>query len=146
MSKINSQNKICPLNGSHGKKVQIITLKSLLKPLALETLNPDTTYFFCDTADCPAVYFSEEGQVFTVDQVKVLISQKHQSTNVPICYCFDWSLQRIQVEVEQTGYSHAVESITEHIKARRCACEVNNPQGSCCLKNVKQAVQKLITT
>ena len=35
----------------------------------------------------------------TVNQVKVLIFQKHQSTNIPICYCFDWSLQRIQVEI-----------------------------------------------
>jgi hypothetical protein len=132
---------MCPLNGSHGKNVQIITLKSLLNPLALETLNPNTTYFFCDATDCPVVYFSGEGQIFTVDQVKVPVFQKHQSANIPICYCFNWSLQRIQAEIEKTGSSRAIESITEHIKARRCGCEVNNPQGSCCLKNIKQVLQ-----
>jgi len=40
------------------------TLKSLLTPKALETLNAKSNYFFCDSIDCPVVYFNDQGQTF----------------------------------------------------------------------------------
>lgn len=30
-----------------------------------------------------------------------------------------------------------------HIKADRCGCEVNNPQGSCCLGNVSAFIKQV---
>lgn len=130
-----SQN--CPMNGAKGRRVQTTTLKSLLKGAALETLNPDAAYFFCATPDCPVVYFNEQCQSFIIDQVKVPIFQKQQGLQVPICYCFDWTRARICQEIKQTGNSHAETSIRTHIQAGRCGCEVNNPQGICCLANVR---------
>jgi hypothetical protein len=132
------KNPICPSNGSTGKPIQTITLKSLLIPSALENLNANTAYYFCAAPDCPIVYFNEEGQIFSTEQVKVPVFQKDRGLNVPVCYCFGWSRSRIQQEIIKTGKSSAETNIRSHIQAKRCGCEVNNPQGSCCLGNVRQ--------
>ena len=134
----------CPVNGEKGKPVQLITLKSLLKPSALETLNPHTDYFFCGTPDCQVVYFNSEGQGFTTDQIKVPVFQKYEGENVPVCYCFGWTRKRIQQEITQTRHSSVEDSIRKQVKARRCGCEVNNPQGSCCLANVCSYSQQIL--
>lgn len=48
--------------------------------------------------------------------------------------------RRIRSEISQSGTSSAISSIKTHIKAKRCGCEVNNPQGDCCLGNVRLVV------
>jgi hypothetical protein len=137
----NSLKANCPVNGNKGKRVPTITLKSLLKPRALETLNPEFNYFFCDSMDCSVVYFNQQGQIFLTDEVKVPVYQKDRGEQVPVCYCFNWTRDRILQEIQQTNHSTAESSIRTHIKAGRCGCEVNNPQGSCCLANVRQEVK-----
>ncbi|ELS02920.1 BFD-like (2Fe-2S) protein [Xenococcus sp. PCC 7305] len=138
-----SWDKTCPIDGTKGKRVQTITLKSLLIPSALETLNSDTNYYFCTATDCPVVYFNEEGQIFSTKQGKELVFQKDKGLDVPVCYCFGWSRDRIQREIIQTSKSSAEANIRSHIKAGRCGCEVNNPQGSCCLGNIRAIVRQL---
>lgn len=133
--------RICPSNGSKGKPVSIITLKSLLKPEALEKLEPEQSYSFCRHSECPTVYFSNSGQTFITTDLKVPVFQKNSNREVPVCYCFNWTRQRIQREIEHQRESQVIASITTHIQAKRCGCEVNNPQGSCCLGNVKRVVE-----
>nr|WP_272942629.1 hypothetical protein [Alicyclobacillus hesperidum] len=36
-----------------------------------------------------------------------------------------------------------VQYVTEQVQADRCGCEVNNPQGSCCLGNVTTFVRSI---
>ncbi|TVQ41896.1 MAG: (2Fe-2S)-binding protein [Gloeocapsa sp. DLM2.Bin57] len=139
----NFADSCCPINGEKGKLVQLITLKSLLQPSALEQVNPNTEYFFCLTPDCQVVYFNGKGQTFSIDQIKVPVFQKEQRFDVPVCYCFGWTRERIESEINQTGQTSAEISIRNHIKAKRCGCEVNNPQGSCCLANVRQVTKSL---
>lgn len=136
--------RICPQDGTKGKPVQLITLKSLLVPVALEQLNPATTYWFCPSPNCLVVYFSEQGQTFTTADLKVPVFQKNVDENVFACYCFGWSRQRIREELKQSGESNAVDMIMTHVKAKRCGCEVNNPQGSCCLENVRSVVKQTV--
>ncbi|OKH20932.1 putative iron-sulfur cluster-binding metallochaperone [Chroogloeocystis siderophila] len=140
---VRSHQRICPNDGTKGKPVELITLKSLLIGAALEKLDPQSTYTFCPSSNCSVVYFSNTGQTFTTVELKVPVFQKDSNEQIPSCYCFDWSRQRIREEIEQTGTSTAVASITAHIKAKRCGCEVNNPQGVCCLANVQQTVQQI---
>ncbi|MGQ9873055.1 putative iron-sulfur cluster-binding metallochaperone [Leptodesmis sp.] len=130
----------CPHDRSQGKPVKVLILKSLLVPQSLERLNPQVDYQFCSSANCPVVYFSAAGDVFTTDDLKVPVFQKDPGQEVPVCYCFGWTRQRIQQDLEQQGQTSAIAAITAHIKAGRCGCEVNNPQGSCCLKNVRDYV------
>jgi hypothetical protein len=73
----------CPHNHRQGKLVKLITLKSLLLPTALEQLNPQTSYRFCESSSCPVVYFSAEGQTFTTEDIKVPVFQKNEGDNVP---------------------------------------------------------------
>lgn len=138
-----SRQRICPNNGTKGNPVELVTLKSLLIGAALEKLDPQSTYTFCPSSDCSVVYFSNTGQTFTTVDLNVPVFQKNFDEQIPACYCFDWSRQRIREEIEQTGTSTVVASITTHIKAKRCGCEVNNPQGACCLANVRDTVQQI---
>lgn len=130
----------CPQDQSQGKPVNLITLKSLLIPQALERLNAQASYRFCRSADCPIVYFSTAGDTFTTDDLKVPVFQKNPGQGVPVCYCFGWTRQRIQQNLEQQEQTSAIAAITAHIQTGRCGCEVNNPQGSCCLKNVRDYI------
>ncbi|MCF2969965.1 (2Fe-2S)-binding protein [Synechococcus sp. Nb3U1] len=136
--------RLCPQDGTKGKPVQLITLKSLLVPVALEQLNPATAYGFCPSPNCPVVYFSEQGQTFTTADLKVSVFQKNENDDAFVCYCFGWSRQRIREELNQLGESNSVDIIITHIKAKRCGCQVNNPQGSCCLENVRSVVKQTV--
>ena len=60
-----------------------------------------------------------------------------------ICYCFGENEADISAEVEQTGRYNAVERVRVHIASGRCACDVRNPKGACCLGDVTQAVKRI---
>jgi len=47
----------------------------------------------------------------------------------------------IRGELAATGKSTVIDRIAAEMKADFCACEIRNPQGSCCLGNVKAAVK-----
>ncbi len=46
-------------------------------------------------------------------------------------------------QIERTGTSEAVARVRAHIKAQRCACEVRNPRGACCLGDVIDATKRV---
>jgi hypothetical protein len=124
---------LCPACHQKGKRVQLITLKALLTPSALPNLNPALSYAFCSNPTCSVVYFSD-GQTFNSDQVKVPVFQKDGGRDVPVCYCFRWTRERIEQAILES--QNPVQHISKQVQADRCGCEVNNPQGSCCLGNV----------
>ncbi|QDQ02447.1 (2Fe-2S)-binding protein [Lysinibacillus fusiformis] len=133
----------CPLCKTKAKNVKLITLKSLLKPSALETLNAESTHYFCSTKDCDVVYFDTINKKYLISDIKVSVHQKDDSTTIPICYCFDWTKEKIGKYVKQELVPKPIEQIRENIKENRCGCEVNNPQGSCCLGNVTKYIKSL---
>jgi hypothetical protein len=106
----------------------------------------DVPYLFCRTAECPVVYFSADGsQSFIKEQIRVPVYQKEpHNESVLVCYCFYHSPAILRAEFLRTGASRAKEEIAEGIRAGQCACELRNPQGSCCLGNV-QAILEQIT-
>lgn len=131
----------CPTNQQIGKVVDSITLKSLLA-LPLDVLRP-TEYRFCRTPDCPTVYYSADGsQVFQEKDLREKVYQKHQQDVASfICYCFQHTVGSIRAEIKQTGTSTVAEQINSGIHAGLCACDIRNPQGSCCLGNVRQVIR-----
>lgn len=132
----------CPSCGKEGKNMNLITLKSLLKASALETLEPDNSYLFCSTSVCTTVYFSvSHSQTFAQSDLKLSVYQKDPGMDVPVCYCFDWTRERL-IQAVRTVQQPA-NQIKAHVRAGRCGCEVNNPQGACCLGNVSTFVQEL---
>nr|WP_249413964.1 hypothetical protein [Alteribacter keqinensis] len=75
----------CPSCGNKGKKVKIITVKAMLKPASLGTLNAGSAHLFCPAKDCQAVYFDEIEKTYGKTDVKVPVYQKEASSDTPVC-------------------------------------------------------------
>jgi bacterioferritin-associated ferredoxin len=131
---------LCPECKEKGRSIEIITLRALLIPTALETIDPQSAYGFCPNHSCNVVYFSDH-QKFQKEDVKVPVFQKDDGIDVPVCYCFGWTRQQIKHAVQQK--IQPSKHISEQVQANHCGCEVNNPQGSCCLGNVTSYVHSL---
>lgn len=133
----------CPACGQKGKNVDSLTLKAMLAVSLLAVR--DVSYLFCRTAECPVVYFSADGsQSFTKEQIRVPVYQKEPNDeSVLVCYCFYHSPATIRAEFLRIGASRAKEEIDQGIKAGQCACELRNPQGSCCLGNVQTIMERI---
>lgn len=132
----------CPHCRSKGSAVDLLTAKALLTEMALRRLAPISLYF-CEQPACSVVYFTTDGQVYTGTDVRVRVWQKEPAGGRKICYCFDENEQSIVREFAQTGRCGAIQRVREHIAAGRCACEVRNPRGTCCLGDLMKAVARI---
>jgi len=117
-----------------GRVVDRITVKAMLVPRALMVLGA-AEYRFCATAACPVVYFGT-GASFTREDVAVPVFQKESLVDRTVCYCFAITERGLREEMAAAARPTAAERITTLVKEGRCACEVRNPQGSCCLGNI----------
>lgn len=93
------------------------------------------------------VYFNDtHSAVVKKEDLEIPVWQKEgaENFNVPICYCFGHSEASIRGEIAEKGSSNAFKNIKAHVQAGRCACEIKNPQGSCCLENVSQVVRRIL--
>lgn len=133
---------ICPRCGQKGRKVHSVTPRSLLVDGARARLGDDDEVRFCRNGDCSVVYFGDGIEPFSTDDVGVLVFQKSSDPGRLVCYCFDHTVEAIETEVQQTGTSAVPDSITAKCKEGLDRCEETNPQGSCCLGNVRQVVKQ----
>jgi len=138
---IRSQCRVC---GRKGKPVGRRTLEHLLVESAVAQL-ADGSYFFCATPGCSVVYFSNEADsYFHKTDVKVRVGLKETEDPVPLCYCFGITEKMVREEIMATGQTSVPRYIREQIKAGRCACEIKNPSGRCCLGLVLEAVRRAL--
>lgn len=63
--------------------------------------------------------------------------------SVLVCYCLDISMADLRRDMDARGDTSIPERIAVEIRAGRCACEVKNPEGSCCLGRVWSAVRRI---
>ncbi|MBS1867800.1 MAG: (2Fe-2S)-binding protein [Acidobacteria bacterium] len=131
----------CPANGALSKKVDTLTVKSLVRQLPLGM--PNTQYYFCEARDCDVVYFGLDSRapIFRRANLLVRVGAKATKDPIPICYCFGFSRNDIEGEIAETGRSTVAERISAEVKAGNCACELKNPSGRCCLGGVTQVVK-----
>jgi hypothetical protein len=134
---------VCPLSGGKGKPVDRQTVKALLAEHALRRVST-SEHRFCPDPDCDVVYFDGRGNQYTKADVRVPVWQKEPSGARMVCYCFDENEADIRSEIEQFGQSDAVGRVRRHIEAGRCACEIRNPRGACCLGDVTAAVKRAV--
>jgi hypothetical protein len=131
----------CRACGQRGKSVPRVTLQSLLLVDLRELLASD--YRFCSTTDCPIAYFATDGsQEFRVAQVRVPIWQKSPAPTTLVCYCFKFTSAMLDADTQGADGSMIIAQIQAGIKDGLCACEITNPQGSCCLGNVHKEVAR----
>jgi len=134
----------CPDCGRPGRLVDSITVKAMLRPEALMRLSAPE-HHFCATPECSVVYFGiDEG--FGREEIVVPVFQKEPAGDRPVCYCFGIGERDLRQELLESGRSTASDRITALVAADRCACEVKNPQGSCCLGNVAEATKSARAT
>jgi hypothetical protein len=122
--------------------VDPITVKALLRPEALARLSAPA-HRLCPTPSCPVVYFGE-GEAFDREEVAVPVFHKEPAGDRTVCYCFAISEADLRREIAETGRSTAAQRITAHVKAGRCACEIRNPEGRCCLGHIVEATRALL--
>jgi hypothetical protein len=131
----------CPSCGAQGRPVQPITPRSLLREAALARLDPEEAIFFCRSATCEVVYFSAGGTRFDTGEVRVTVFQKSEDPERLVCYCFEHSVAAIEAEVRRSGTSTVPDTIAEKCRQGLDRCEEKNPQGTCCLGNVRAVIQ-----
>jgi hypothetical protein len=120
-------------------------VKALLTEEALAQFEP-TEYRFCGDPGCVVVYFGDNGSHFGTGDLRgpgLAQGCVGQSSSVLL---LRRSEATISTELERTGRSFAIERIRTHITAGRCACEVRNPRGTCCLRDIMAAVKRLEST
>ncbi len=138
-----AQTALCPACESKGKKVKRITLESLLTPDAALRIG-EGQYRFCDSLDCDTVYFGDSGSTFSRSDLTVRVGVKEQTSPRHVCYCFDHTIEEIDMEVQETGQSTVLEDIKTRMKTA-CWCETMSPQGACCLGTVGKYVKQAMT-
>lgn len=131
----------CSGCGGVGRPVSTTTLKHMVKPEILSLVDKPG-FLFCPAAKCDVVYFHPDGDRLRKEDVRVRVGLKETEDPVPICYCFGFTEEMVRSEVERTGACTIPGRISAEVKARHCACEVRNPQGSCCLGNVAVMVNR----
>lgn len=139
----NTTSSFCPLCGQKGKRVEGQTVKALLT-ISLRELR-EVTYLFCPSLDCAAVYFADDGeQVFTTADIRETVYQKApELENTFVCYCFRHTVGEISQATNEAQLA-LLEDINVGIRSEQCACDLRNPQGSCCLGNVRSLIKRSI--
>ena len=128
----------CPSCGRQGRPVSRATVGALAR-LGVEARRlAAKQYRFCETGTCPVVFFSAEGAVIERDGVRVAVYQKDDGPDVPLCYCFGYTRARLVQERDA-----AVAFVSTEVKELRCACDVKNPSGRCCLGDLRRFVRAL---
>lgn len=131
----------CPVCNTRGKSVDTQTVKAMLEVTLSRLTSP--AYRFCPTQSCQVVYFGDGGDVYTEDDLRQRVHQKHpEAADVFVCYCFRHTPGGIRQELLLRGTSTVVAQVNAGIQAGQCACEIRNPQGSCCLGNVTATVKR----
>lgn len=132
----------CPISHANGMPVDLQTVKAALTTQALGRLHL-VTYRFCPDAACDVVYFDERGDCFRRADLRIAVWQKEPAGHRTICYCFGENEDEIRCELRRLGRSDAVARVRQHIQAGRCACDVRNPRGVCCLGELTMAVRNV---
>ena len=139
-STIDNDAEQCPRCGETGKIVSLATVGAMAKAQVEAAKLSRTTYRLCRNLECSVVYFADWIAIDKTE-LRVPVNFKEKNYEGPVCYCFNHTVASIRAEILAKGRSTAQAMITKEIKAGRCACEVKNPAGSCCLGDVTRAIQ-----
>ena len=132
----------CPICHEKAKGVLGKTVAHLVKEESKSKLDNFDGFYYCKTPTCKTVYF-REGTVLTQEDMSVVVGLKEGATPATVCYCFDWTKEKIKVELEATGKSSALEDIKAKMENPGCSCEVLNPSGGCCLGDVGKVIKEM---
>ncbi len=127
----------CPATGDAGTTVGWRTVAALLAG----SLPERQEFRLCRDPLCDIVYFGSRGAQIRVADLHVTPGFKRGGDLV--CYCWGVGRSQLQQEVRGAGTSSTLDRIAALVKGGACACEVRNPAGKCCLRELRQVVSEL---
>jgi len=131
----------CARCNTRGRSVSLITLRAQVA----RAKDDSGSFFFCATSTCPVVYFDETHRIeYVIDDLPQAVFQKSTNPSRLVCYCFEHSVESLLAEVQAVGESTAATSIGAQCRAGFDRCEEKNPQGRCCLGNVRAVVKPVL--
>ena len=133
---------ICPVCKNKAKEVSAITVKFLVKSEYLKELSSVKDFFYCQTSDCEVIYF-KLNEIIKQEHLIKEVGLKEWANPKTVCYCFNWTKEKISDEVNKLGKTNAIGDISEKMNSIGCDCEHKNPSGKCCLKDVKKIIKEL---
>lgn len=131
----------CPGCGQAGRPVASLTVEAIVDPAAATTLS-GVEPRLCRTQACEVLYYGGDGRSVHKRESRVRVGLKETEDPLPVCYCFGFSRADIEREIAQTGGCTIAARITAEVKAGRCACEIKNPAGTCCLGDVNREIKE----
>lgn len=132
----------CPKCKKKAKVVLGKTVEHLLTLKAKAKLSCFDGFNYCKTPSCEVVYFNER-KILTQKDMHVVVGAKEGAKPSILCYCFEWSKEKIAKEIEENGTSLALTDIKHKMHTIGCQCEILNPSGVCCLGDVSKAIKEL---
>ena len=133
---------ICPVCKNKAKEVSAITVKFLVKDEYLKELSSVKDFFYCQTSDCEVIYF-KLNEIIKQEHLIKEVGLKEWANPKTVCYCFNWTKEKISDEVNKLGKTNAIGDISEKMNSIGCDCEHKNPSGKCCLKDDKKIINGL---
>lgn len=132
----------CPQCGAKGRKVGALTMRSLLFTEALNHFDKSDSFLFCKTEACEVVYFgARRGEPFREAELRVPVFQKSADPLRLVCYCFGHTVKAVRDDALRSDTASIADDITDKCRQGLDRCEETNPQGSCCLGNVRQVAK-----
>jgi hypothetical protein len=98
---------------------------------------------FCPHPRCPVAYSAPLGEPIPKDRLSVRVGLKEQEGPRPICYCFGHTRESLAAEWAEKHSVSAVMDVMAKSRAGECRCEELNPQGVCCLPELRKTVLSL---
>jgi len=123
--------RACPVCNNRSSVVRYSTILQHLDQPWKHAVR-DQTYYFCADAQCEVVYFDKSDAVIMQSALRTEIGIKSDSPAALICYCYGVIKAQARNEPEAKAF------VLAQTKAGRCACEVRNPSGRCCLKDFRE--------
>jgi len=130
----------CPKCNEKAKGVLEKTLNYLLNNDTKEKINCLSGFYYCKTASCEVVYFRDK-EILTQKNMNITVGLKKDANPATVCYCFDWTKEKIKIDIKQNGKTTALEDIKNKMNTIGCSCEILNPSGGCCLSDVSKVIK-----
>jgi len=132
----------CPKCNENAKGVLGKTLQHLLTNEAKENLSCFDEFYYCKSVSCEVIYFKDK-TILTQKDMSVVVGLKKDANPATVCYCFEWTKEKIMDEINLDGSSSALADIKNKMDTIGCQCEILNPSGGCCLGDVSKVTKEI---
>ncbi len=131
-----SEGRVCLECGGKTKRVAPATVEALVHRRVRAALTTTEGFRFCPAPGCDVVYSRvADREAVRVADMSVEVFQKSKRPDRRVCYCFDHRVTDVRADV---GPRRILADIEQKCRAGLDRCTTENPQGRCCLGNVRK--------